>query len=156
MRISDGPLATRSCFAVLFLGALLSAVVPTRVAGQLPSQPGRVAPNGRPLERATPLWPPVAGSEGSHAESLAADRVAVSTTPPSDSEKLTWQVLNNPEGWPTVILFDRSRQVLAVYQVSPESGLISLKSVRRVAWDLELDHFNTNKPTPEDVRGMRP
>lgn len=76
--------------------------------------------------------------------------------PDTGTNSLDWQILNNPKGSSTVIVFDRSQQVLAVYQIDPDSGLISLKSVRKLTWDLGLEHFNTNKPTPQDLRGMNP
>ena len=67
---------------------------------------------------------------------------------------IDWQVLHNPNGPPLVLLFDRSERVLAVYQVDLASGLISLKSVRKITWDLQIEHFNTSKPTPNDLREM--
>lgn len=65
---------------------------------------------------------------------------------------LRWQFLQNPQGPPAIVLLDPATQVLAVYHVDPASGRISLKSVRRVRYDLRLDEFETNKPSPIDLR----
>lgn len=78
----------------------------------------------------------------------------VAAPAPQPANTLDWQILENPNGSQTVILLDRSRQVLAVYEIQQDSGVINLKSVRKVSWDLQLEHFNTNKPTPQDLREM--
>jgi hypothetical protein len=39
-----------------------------------------------------------------------------------------------------------------VYQIEPQTGMITLKSVRRIAWDLQLTDFNTSNPLPQDIR----
>ena len=72
------------------------------------------------------------------------------------SNPIDWQIIQNPKESPFVILFDRSRQVLAVYQIDTTTGSINLTSVRKVAWDLDLQQHNTNKPTPLDISQMHP
>lgn len=72
--------------------------------------------------------------------------------PKPSAGRVSWQVLQNPQGPHTVIVFDAGRGVLAVYQVDPASGAINLKSVRRVEYDLKLDEFETNDPKPSDLR----
>lgn len=68
------------------------------------------------------------------------------------ADALQLRVLHNPQGPPTMAVLDPVRQVLAVYQVDPTSGQISLRSVRLVRFDLRLDDFQTNKPSPADLR----
>lgn len=67
-----------------------------------------------------------------------------------------WQILQNPNGPHTAILFDPNRQVIAVYQINSETGAITLKSVRNVTWDLQIEDYNSNKPAPKDIRAMQP
>jgi len=75
---------------------------------------------------------------------------AVGTAPAGG---LHWQILQNPNTpAASVVILDPVRRVLAVYQVDSASGQISLKSVRKLAWDLELEGFNTKEPLPSEVR----
>jgi hypothetical protein len=46
------------------------------------------------------------------------------------------------------------QQVLCVYEVGRMNGNITLKSVRQLSWDLQLDEFNTTNPSPRDIRAM--
>ena len=65
---------------------------------------------------------------------------------------LSMQFLQNPQGPPTIVLLDPQQPVLAVYHVDPATGRITLKSVRRVLYDLRMDQFETDKPLPTDLR----
>jgi hypothetical protein len=51
------------------------------------------------------------------------------------------------------VLYDPAQRSLAVYHIDRETGSISLKSVRRVEWDLQMIDFNTSEPLPQDIRG---
>ena len=53
-----------------------------------------------------------------------------------------------------VIVFDKPRYTLAVYEVDALAGRIALRSVRNVRWDLSLDDFNSLPPKPKEVRAM--
>lgn len=68
--------------------------------------------------------------------------------------RLTWQILENPNGPHTALILDPVRQVFAVYHVDPGSGEIKLKSVRNLSHDLRLPHHNSNSPTPKDIQLM--
>lgn len=82
------------------------------------------------------------------------------TSPPTLAESpqnkgqggITCQILPNPQGHYTAFVFDSVRGVLAVYMIDQGTGQINLKSVRQVSWDLRLEEFNTNKPSPSDLR----
>ena len=65
---------------------------------------------------------------------------------------ITCQILPNPQGHYTAFVFDSVRGVLAVYLVDSGTGQINLKSVRQVSWDLRMEEFNTNQPSPSDIR----
>ncbi|MGL4515028.1 MAG: hypothetical protein ACRCT8_18235 [Lacipirellulaceae bacterium] len=66
---------------------------------------------------------------------------------------LEWQILQNPNTpAASVVILDPVRRVLAVYHIDSASGQISLKSVRNLTWDLQLEGFNTKEPQPAEVR----
>jgi len=58
------------------------------------------------------------------------------------------------ERYQQITVVDPQRRVLAVYQIEHATGKVSLKSVRQIAWDLEMAAFNTNDPQPADIRAM--
>lgn len=53
-----------------------------------------------------------------------------------------------------VIVFDKDRFTLAVYEVDMLGGRIALRSVRQVQWDLALEEFNSLPPKPAEVQAM--
>jgi hypothetical protein len=58
------------------------------------------------------------------------------------------------EGRQQVTLIDPQARVMAVYHVERSSGQISLKSVRNVHWDLQMEEFNGTNPSPRDLRAL--
>lgn len=55
-----------------------------------------------------------------------------------------------------LVLVDARSRVVSVYHVDRSSGQIALKSVRNVMWDLQIDEFNGEQPSPQTVRTMLP
>ena len=49
---------------------------------------------------------------------------------------------------------DPRQQVLSVYHIDLATGKITLKSVRSIHWDLQIDHLNTDEPLPQQIRSM--
>ena len=49
---------------------------------------------------------------------------------------------------------DPRQQVLGVYHIDTATGKITLKSVRNIHWDLQIDHLNTDEPLPQQIRSM--
>jgi nitrogen fixation protein len=49
---------------------------------------------------------------------------------------------------------DPRQQVLSVYHIDLATGKITLKSVRSIHWDLQIDHLNTEEPLPQQIRSM--
>jgi hypothetical protein len=45
-------------------------------------------------------------------------------------------------------------RVMGVYEVHPTTGAITLRSVRNITWDLQLDELNTGTPTPKEIRAL--
>jgi hypothetical protein len=44
--------------------------------------------------------------------------------------------------------------VIAVYHVDRATGALSLKSVRNVHWDFQIEDFNSANPTPREIRAL--
>ena len=61
---------------------------------------------------------------------------------------------DNPEGPQQITLIDPQSQVMGVYHVERATGRISLKSVRRIQWDLKMDEFNGASPLPREIQAM--
>lgn len=53
-----------------------------------------------------------------------------------------------------VIVIDPVKRVMSVYHIETSSGEISLKSVRNINWDLQMDGFNATSPLPLEIRSM--
>ncbi|MFZ1935518.1 MAG: hypothetical protein WCB27_09675 [Thermoguttaceae bacterium] len=51
-------------------------------------------------------------------------------------------------------IIDPRQRVLGVYHIDTATGKISLKSVRNIHWDLQIDHLNTDEPLPQQIRSM--
>jgi hypothetical protein len=58
------------------------------------------------------------------------------------------------EGRQQVTLIDPRTRVMAVYHVDRATGALSLKSVRNVHWDLQIEDFNSANPTPREIRAL--
>lgn len=60
-----------------------------------------------------------------------------------------------PAGAQLLLVVDTRNLVMGSYQVDPASGQIALRSVRKFAYDLQLENYNgAGKPTPEEIRDM--
>ena len=53
-----------------------------------------------------------------------------------------------------VIVVDPATKVMSTYYVSRESGKMTLRSVRNLTWDLQLEDFNPTTPSPKDIRAV--
>jgi hypothetical protein len=58
------------------------------------------------------------------------------------------------QGDPQLVLVDTENRVMGAYQVSAQSGEITLKSVRNFRWDLMMDEFNGKEPSPREIRAL--
>lgn len=73
------------------------------------------------------------------------------TTPrssPSRSSHLVTQAGHDHQ----LVIYDEQQKTIAVYQIHPTTGAITLASVRNIAWDLRMEEFNSDKPTPASIR----
>ena len=69
-------------------------------------------------------------------------------------ESLVALSLEVGDGRQQITLIDSKSQVMAVYHVDKANGSISLRSVRKIAWDLVMEEFNSANPTPRDIRAL--
>jgi hypothetical protein len=58
------------------------------------------------------------------------------------------------DGRQQITVVDPRQRVMAVYHVDRATGGLSLKSVRNLQWDLLIEDFNSDKPTPREVRAL--
>jgi hypothetical protein len=43
---------------------------------------------------------------------------------------------------------------MSVYHIDRQTGEIALRSVRNVAWDLQMEEFNGVSPSPREIRSL--
>jgi len=58
------------------------------------------------------------------------------------------------DGRQQVAVIDSKTRVMSTYHIEHKTGAISLKSVRSIAADLEMEEFNTDQPLPRDIRAI--
>jgi hypothetical protein len=56
------------------------------------------------------------------------------------------------DGRQQITVIDPRQRVMAVYHVDRATGGLTLRSVRNLHWDLLIEDFNSEKPTPREVR----
>jgi len=49
-------------------------------------------------------------------------------------------------------VIDPRSRVVSIYHVARDSGEITLKSVRNIHWDLQMEEFNCASPRPREIR----
>jgi len=62
---------------------------------------------------------------------------------------------DGPDGRQQITVVDPRQRVMAVYHVDRASGALSLKSVRNLTWDLQIEDFNSGTPAPRDIRALK-
>lgn len=53
-----------------------------------------------------------------------------------------------------VTVIDPATRVMGVYHIELATGQVTLKSVRRLHWDLQMNEFNATHPLPGEIRSM--
>lgn len=53
-----------------------------------------------------------------------------------------------------VVVIDPQKRTMAVYHIDKASGQSTLKSVRQIRWDLEMEEFNGVSPLPREIRSL--
>jgi hypothetical protein len=69
-------------------------------------------------------------------------------------ERLIAFSVQDGEGNQQVTLIDPESRAMSVYHIETATGEITLKSVRRFHWDLQMEEFNGTLPSPRDIRSL--
>lgn len=59
-----------------------------------------------------------------------------------------------PENRQQVTVIDPRSHVMAVYHIDSATGVVALKSVRNIQWDLLMSEFNGVSPSPREIQSM--
>jgi hypothetical protein len=58
------------------------------------------------------------------------------------------------EGRQQITVIDPELRSMSVYHIELATGEVTLKSVRKIHWDLQMTDFNGTSPLPQDVRSL--
>lgn len=75
------------------------------------------------------------------------------TIPPAINASLITHSVESNTGQQLTVIDPRTRS-MAVYHVEKNTGKVTLKSVRQIHWDLQLDEFNGVSPTPREIQTL--
>ena len=53
-----------------------------------------------------------------------------------------------------ITLIDPLARTMVVYHIDKSSGEVTLRSVRNIHWDLQMDEFNGKTPLPREIRSL--
>ena len=53
-----------------------------------------------------------------------------------------------------ITVIDTQAHTVAVYGIDQPSGKITLRSVRNISWDLQMMYFNSDNPSPAEIRSQ--
>lgn len=68
------------------------------------------------------------------------------------TSELTTHFAPSGGGPHTMAVVDPVGRVLSVYHIDASTGAITLRSVRNLSWDLQMIQFNSDSPSPQDIR----
>jgi hypothetical protein len=76
---------------------------------------------------------------------------------PLPASNTTMQVVSSAtvNGGQQLVVLDQSLRSLAVYHVDV-GGNVQLRSVRTLVWDLRMEEFNGQTPTPSELKRVQP
>jgi hypothetical protein len=72
------------------------------------------------------------------------------------SQQLQMVSTTLPSGIQQIVVVDSPNRSMAVYHIDPVQAKIQLKSVRKLAWDLNMEQFNALAPLPSELQGLQP
>jgi hypothetical protein len=83
------------------------------------------------------------------AQTLAPTKPAAAVTPSSGMIVVPTSLGDKAQ---ILTVIDPAQQVMCVYHIDLPTGKIALKSVRKIAWDLQINDFNNENPLPQEIR----
>lgn len=72
--------------------------------------------------------------------------------PPAAASTIQTHLLQGEGGNGVLVVVDAGRPALATYEINAKTGHLTLKSVRQIGPDLNIDNFNSGGPTPQEIR----
>ena len=51
-------------------------------------------------------------------------------------------------------VIDTTKKVISVYHIDLTSGMITLRSVRNIHWDLQVSDYNGQRPLPREIQAL--
>lgn len=72
--------------------------------------------------------------------------------PVSASTTIQTHLLRGSGGDDVLVVVDASRPAIATYRINQKNGFLTLSSVRQIGPDLTIDNYNSEGPTPQDIR----
>lgn len=69
----------------------------------------------------------------------------------SSADLIVVKLTESPTGDRIAVVDPRTRAI-AVYHIGRERGESRLESVRAIRWDLQMSSFNSESPSPEEIR----
>ena len=75
--------------------------------------------------------------------------------PGASPSHLITHTAETPTGQQLTVI-DSGRRAMAVYMIEKATGRVTLKSVRQLHWDLQLEEFNGVSPTPREIQSLLP
>jgi len=73
--------------------------------------------------------------------------------PEQGSELITFSSPAAENRQQLTVIDPRSR-AMAIYHIDATTGVVSLKSVRNIQWDLQMSEFNGVSPLPREIQSM--
>lgn len=89
---------------------------------------------------------------GGSSRSNPAQAQGTNRGPSADGELriVSWEANNSQH----LAVIDARSRVLGIYEVNRSSGAITLRSVRNIHWDLQMEEFNSTNPSPREIRAI--
>ncbi|MFO0939268.1 MAG: hypothetical protein U0930_00730 [Pirellulales bacterium] len=78
-----------------------------------------------------------------------------SAAPHSPNPSMQVVSSTNVNGVQQLVVLDQNTRGLAVYHVDA-TGNLQLRSVRTLVWDLRMEEFNAQAPTPSELKRIQP
>ena len=81
-------------------------------------------------------------------------RAAAQPNSPDPSGELITFTSPAPENRQLVTVIDPQSRRMAIYHIDSTTGVVSLKSVRNIQFDLMMSEFNGVSPLPREIQSM--
>jgi len=91
-------------------------------------------------------------SRGAHVHQVG--RIAPVTPVATKTEGMIAIPSQSNESMQQITLIDPNTRMMSVYHIDKNTGRISLKSVRNINWDMQMDELNGDRPSPREIRSM--